>query len=271
MLHQAGNARHVGRDHRQPRRHRFQQHARDAFARLRRQNERVVALVERHQLIERHGPAQGHAGADAEAQGLRGDAIALLIADLPDRGPDDVDGDVVAVGDERGHRLWQDAQALARVDAAHREQPDRRRPAGVAARRDVLQAQCRGFGFEHRGALPLVFLAQGRAVGKGQRPRRHVAQRPLFKRDIGAKQRLLGAAIRQVRQQRSVIAHHQQEHRFARRPREAEGKDGRRRRHAQVNHVALPDPLAQPAVEERQHRVELPRTGEIGQRRQPHV
>ena len=66
-----------------------------------------------------------------------------------------------------------------------------------------------------RAPSRFVFLAQRRAVGERQGRTGHARQRELFERDVGREQRTLQAAVREVRQQRAIVADHQQEDRLS--------------------------------------------------------
>ena len=177
----------------------------------------------------------------------------------------------MAGGRQIANHRRQRSQALSRIDAADAQQANAWSGAGVGSCRKVGEAQCRRLGFVDARAVTFVLGAQRRAVDERQRPPGHVTQRPFFKRDILREQQLLDAAIAEVRQQRFVVADDQQEDRLAPCCGDAEREDRGRRRHAEMNHVALIDPLAQPRSHRPQLRVELPRPREVRQRRQRHV
>ena len=173
-------------------------------------------------------------------------------------------------GDQRRHHAGSDAQALARIDAADGQQPNRRPGAGVRSRRRCRPADSVVVLVSiTRAPCAFVLLAQRRAVGKRQRPRRHAAQRPLLERDIGARtapssrrdSRGAAAAPRSRRRPAGTPAC-----RGARAMRKAKIAAGRR--HAQWITSHCSTQRAQPRPHRRQLRIELPRAGKVRQRRQ---
>ena len=170
-----------------------------------------------------------------------------------------------------GDHPRQQRETLARIDPADREQPDRFAAARVRSHRHVFEPERRGLGLVDPRALRLVLLTERRAVRERQRVPHHPAERPLFKRHVGAKQQLFHAAIGQMRREGAVVADNQQKRRLLQTLCDPIGKVARGRGHAQVNDVALRDPGAQTGVHRRQHRVELLRPRKVRQWREPDV
>ena len=148
MGHQARNSRDARRHNRQACAHRLEQHARNAFARQRRQDEQVVARVARQQSIERNCTRQGNSPVDATATRLLDDRGLLVFSRAADRWAHDVECDVDARIDQSANRVGKHAQAFSWIDSADGQRPHGRAGARVRAGRDVTLADRRGRRFE---------------------------------------------------------------------------------------------------------------------------
>ena len=134
VLHQRRHAGHVGHHDRQPRRHRFQQHARHALAGQRRQHEQVVLAGDRQHLWQRPRARQTRSGRRRPGRGaLRpGRARAPPRPSCPRSARQCVRRTSWPRRTRSASAGGEIAQPLARVDPADRQQADRRDDLGAA-------------------------------------------------------------------------------------------------------------------------------------------